>query len=254
MDGSIVRGRDLEAGESFSVLMNMDSNLIRRHRSLRNQLCLTRTAIAFLLLVCISLSAVIYIQHRAATATTSQHNLNNEGLTAKLQMDRSSNAIPDSTTNHNFTTLKMSQPLHCLSERKKEKKEWEFIKWENTHTVSSNFELSEDNESLIFHQKGWYQITLQITYQQRKSQEQQLIHYLIHNSTGYPKDIPLLSVYDVLPKCKKCIKSVHSAKMVLIEEGGDQLKVKSESMQHIFCESQHVGTANFLTAQLYPNV
>lgn len=118
----------------------------------------------------------------------------------------------------------------------------------------SNFTLLDNGESLVIPRGGWYRLGLQITYNEKFSNEKKihLAHNITKHSDSYHLPIKVLSVYDTVYKNDIGFKSMFS-EVVHVFIKGDRVKVWSNNQQLIERGGDTL-SKTFLTIQLVSEI
>lgn len=237
MDGKEERA---DARESYTMLMELDA-IARSHRTLRRELCISRLVILCLLITCMVVCGVTYIQQ--VPGSKNNENVHKEKANetrAEFLTDGQENDIADAQTPL-VASLTLEKSLYSVSAN---------LTWKSYHILLNDFCLTDSGESLRIPHDGRYKLSLLITYWERDPQAGQsvLTHIINNYPIGYNKPVTILSVYETVYKTSTWYKSVFSEVVHVFNEG-DRVKVQSENASLIDSAGQP-STKNLLTVQL----
>ncbi|XP_053480053.1 uncharacterized protein LOC128607337 [Ictalurus furcatus] len=237
MDGKEERA---DARESYTMLMELDA-IARSHRTLRRELCISRLLIFCLLITCMVVCGVTYIQQVPGSKNneTVHKEKANETRTEFLT-DGQENDIIDAQTPL-LASLTLEKNFYSVSAN---------LTWKSYHRCLDDFSLTDSGESLLIPQDGKYRLSLLITYWEQDPQEGQsvLTHFINNYPIGNSKPVTILSVYETVYKTSTWYKSMFSEVIHVFNEG-DRVKVRSENASLIDSAGQP-STKNLLTVQL----
>ncbi|KAK3540468.1 hypothetical protein QTP70_031659 [Hemibagrus guttatus] len=213
------RTEGLQLRETYTMLMETDA-IVRTHRALRRELCISRVVIFILMIACTAFCAILYIQQVP--------NAKNNGMMSK---DKANVRTPPSSARSNLT-------------------------WEAYPPRFSNITLLDYGESLVFPRGGWYRLGLQITYMHDSTNPVEgqihLAHKITKYSDSYSEPITVLSVCDTVYKKGPWFKSIFSEVLQVFIKG-DRIKVESENALLIDTAGD-MWTKNFLTVQFVSEI
>ncbi|KAF4070402.1 hypothetical protein AMELA_G00284980 [Ameiurus melas] len=235
MDGKEERA---DGRQSYSMLMELDA-IVRSHRTLRRELCFSRLVIVMLLITCMVVCGVMYIQQVPGTK--------NREIMSTEKTNETSRAFQ--TAGQEDETVDAEIPLVAsLTLEHRHYSGKANLTWKGHHT-HLNTTLRDSGESLIIPQDGKYRLSLLITYWEKDPQEGQclLVHEITKYSDSYITPMTILSVHETVYKTSTWYKSVFTEVIQVFNEG-DRVKVQSENADLIDSAGQP-GTKNLLTVQ-----
>ncbi|KAG7331986.1 hypothetical protein KOW79_003820 [Hemibagrus wyckioides] len=240
------RAEGLELREAYTMLMETDA-IVRNHRTLRRELCISRMVIFILLIACTVFCAILYLQQVP------------NGKNNDMSKDKANEtfagykAISQEATKRDVQTNLVAFLRIKTPESNKSILEWEAYPPDERF---SNFTLLDNGESLVIPRGGWYRLGLQITYMEESTTPKEGQIHLAHNITrysdSYPVLIPVLSVYDTVYQKKPWFKSIFS-EVVHVFIKGDRVKVESQNWQLIKSGGDML-SKTFLTVQFVSEI
>ncbi|MCJ8735416.1 hypothetical protein PDJAM_G00246810 [Pangasius djambal] len=229
-----------EVREAYTMLVESDA-IVRKKRTLRREMCISRTVIFLLLSTCMAFCVILYVQQDHASKNKESKEKANETCATFQTGNAEARKVDDQTP-----------PMASLSIHPNSTKP--ILTWQAHHRHMNDFCLKGACESLIIPQDGKYRLGLQITYGEENPKEEQidLAHYIVMYSDSYKDPMTILSVHETVYKKRTWYKSVFS-EVIYVFSKGDRVKVQSDNAK-LIDRSGQVWTKNFLTFQFVSKI